>query len=162
MCVLRVGGSQKTTWKWVLSSYHVGPGNWIRAWPALSAERSHWPHSPFYCWTYQILSRKKNCHINKRCLLNNLLFLKTCFMCISVLSLCVTRALCVCLVPEEMSRRHWMPQNWSYRWLCVAMWVLGTKPLRTVRALNHWAISLVPSISILKRAVSEKKKKGWS
>lgn len=33
---------------------------------------------------------------------------------------------CACLVPMEVRKRHWIPWNWSCRWLWGTMWVLGT------------------------------------
>lgn len=32
------------------------------------------------------------------------------------------------LVPTKTRRGHLIPQNWSYRWLWVTMWVLGSEP----------------------------------
>lgn len=43
------------------------------------------------------------------------------------------------LVPAEVSREHWNPWTWFYRWLCMP----GIKPgsfARATRALIHWVI----------------------
>lgn len=40
----------------------------------------------------------------------------------------------ICLVPTEVSRRHRIPGNWSYKWLGVIMWVLGIRHRASVRA----------------------------
>lgn len=51
---------------------------------------------------------------------------------------CLHVCLCtpVCLVPGEAGRRHWIPWNWSYKWLFAMMWVLGTKSRFSGRTAN--------------------------
>lgn len=52
-------------------------------------------------------------------------------------------ACCVCLVPEEGRRGHWIPQNWSSRQLCIAVWVLEAEP----STLNCGVIPSAPEFS---------------
>lgn len=65
-----------------------------------------------------------------RKLLSFYLFLKDCiyyFMCLRFLSachffyVCHIRAWC-----PEARREFWLPLNWSYRWLLITTWVLGS------------------------------------
>lgn len=47
-------------------------------------------------------------------------------------------------VPTEGGGGHWVPWNWSYKWLSDTMRVLGIEPGssgRTAHTQNHWAIS---------------------
>lgn len=30
-----------------------------------------------------------------------------------------------CLIPAETLRGHQIPWNWSYKWLCATLWMLG-------------------------------------
>lgn len=62
-------------------------------------------------------------------------------MCMFLLvSVCTTE----CVVPsEEGARRGYHdPGNWSYRWLSVVMWVLGTEPPRGQPVLSQASPSL--------------------
>lgn len=113
---------QRVTWKLVLSFYHVGPRDWIQTWPALSAELYHWPQTILLLELTRFLVERKKCYFNKRCLIFLMLALSSRF---SVLSVCVY------LVTKKVRRGHWMSQNWSYRWLSVAMWVLETEPIKS-------------------------------
>lgn len=54
-------------------------------------------------------------------------------------------------VSKQVRIKHWMPQDWSYRWLCVATWALVTEPVRAARTLSHRVSSPIQSISILKQ-----------
>lgn len=49
-----------------------------------------------------------------------------------------------CLLPAETRRGHCVPWNWNHRWLWVAMWALGIKPVSSRRAtspLNRQVVS---------------------
>lgn len=59
-------------------------------------------------------------------LLRVIFILYGCMFCLYV---CVTSA---CLKVVAARRGQWFPWNWNYRPLCVAMWVLGTKPTSSV------------------------------
>ena len=46
----------------------------------------------------------------------------------------------------EGQREHWIPQNWSYKWLCSAIWMLGTEiqpSARAARAQTLFRITLI-------------------
>jgi hypothetical protein len=58
-------------------------------------------------------------------------------------------------VSKQVRIKHWIPQDWSYRWMCVATWALGTEPVRAARALSHRVSSPIQSISIFKTTKSE-------
>lgn len=60
-----------------------------------------------------------------------LLFLFYMCKCFACASTCVPRA---CLVPLEAQGRHQILWNWSYRWLRVITWVLGTEVRSSARA----------------------------
>lgn len=49
---------------------------------------------------------------------------------------------CVCLVPQEVTRRCLIPWNCCYKQLWEATWVLGTEPQSSARAASEWWISL--------------------
>lgn len=59
------------------------------------------------------------------------------FMYVSVFPACVLH---VSPVLKEVRRDHLIPQNWSYRWSWVTVWVLGTEPRVSARAASslHW------------------------
>lgn len=40
------------------------------------------------------------------------------------------------LVPSEFRRGHWIPSDWSFRWLYAAVWVLRNQPRSCVRAAS--------------------------
>lgn len=60
---------------------------------------------------------------------------------------------CPCLVPKDTARKHQFPWNHSYYGcLWAAMWMLGTQPqssTRAISALNHWAVSPDPTAVFL-------------
>jgi hypothetical protein len=67
-------------------------------------------------------------------------------MCIHILPICMS----VHFIVPMGARRDLLPQNWGYRQLWAAMWVLGTKPrppVRSASALNHWAISVASQLT---------------
>jgi hypothetical protein len=70
------------------------------------------------------------------------------FYFMSVLPACVC-ALCVCLGPAEAGQGHQMPWTWSYGWLRVSTWVLGTElgSSAKTRALNCWAAPPAPRLT---------------
>lgn len=54
----------------------------------------------------------------------------------------------VCLVTEKTRRGFHIPWNWKYIWLWAVIWLLGTEPRtswRAISALNHKAISPAPT-----------------
>lgn len=64
-------------------------------------------------------------------------------MCMFVLPGCIS-VYHMCTVITEDRRGHWLPLDWSYRLLWMAMWMLSIKPescRRATCALNHWCIS---------------------
>lgn len=50
----------------------------------------------------------------------NLFYLYQCFVCMYV------HVPHTCLVLTQVRRRHWLPWNWSNRWLWTTMWALET------------------------------------
>lgn len=58
--------------------------------------------------------------------------------------------LCVCVLSACTSVFHsWAQCTWSYRWLCVTIWVLGIEPLssrKAVSAFNCWGIPFFSSV----------------
>lgn len=49
-----------------------------------------------------------------------------------------------CRVQSE----HWIPRNWSYRWLCMTRWMLEATP-RSSQSYNSRAIALAPSYFLM-------------
>jgi len=92
-----------------------------------------------------------------------------CYCCYVLFLFCVcVFYLCVSLCTTCMSsvfgsrKRVFGPWNWSYRWLWISMWVLGTEPGSsggTASVLIHWAISSAPLDKILISHVPEEKER---
>ena len=70
------------------------------------------------------------------------------FMRMGVLPACIHGQYMHTLLPVETRRGgHWIPYNWSYRWLLAAMWVLRINPgspARTIGAFKPWILSPDP------------------
>ena len=69
------------------------------------------------------------------------------FMCMSGLP--VYRYVHYLCVPVGGRREHWIPWNWSYRWVWAVVWVLGTESGPSARAESthdSWAISPAPML----------------
>jgi hypothetical protein len=71
------------------------------------------------------------------------------YVCFACMYVCISY---MCLVPTEDRRGHQIHQDWRYRYLWTAVWMLGFKPRSSGRAastLKHWAISVAPRLNIL-------------
>jgi hypothetical protein len=66
--------------------------------------------------------------------------------------------MCVCLMPMETRRGHWIPWNWSYRWLAISqqMGARNQAPVlgRVVRDLSTVYLDIIINKSL-------KKKESW-
>ena len=57
---------------------------------------------------------------------------------------------------SEVKGQHWIPRNWSYRWLWATMFILGIEPRsfgRSVSDLTHLTFSLVPIRQIFYKVI---------